>query len=156
MQTDLNRLHRDLATAVILFHEGIARRLGMTPAERKCAGILAELGSATPGQLMAATALTSGAITGIVDRLVRAGYAEREPNPNDRRSIIVRARNSQRLVEETGTAFASLSAEMEGMLGRYSESERALIFRHLTDTIAVLRQETTRLEPAGAAGRRRS
>src|SRR4051794_5511710 len=70
MQPDLNRLHRDLATAVILFHETIARRLGMTPAERKCAGILAELGSATPGQLITATGLTSGAITGIVDRLV--------------------------------------------------------------------------------------
>ncbi|MDB5719988.1 MAG: hypothetical protein JWP15_606 [Alphaproteobacteria bacterium] len=146
-----NRLHRDLATAVILFHESVARRVGMTAAERKCAGLLAELGTATPGQLAAATGLSTGAITGIVDRLARAGYAKREPNPADRRSVIVRALNSERLMERTGTAFASLSTAMAELDSRYDEAERSLILRHLADTIAVLREETGKLECAPPA-----
>ena len=30
-----DRLHRDLSTAIITFHEAVSRRLGMTAAERK-------------------------------------------------------------------------------------------------------------------------
>jgi hypothetical protein len=43
----------------------------------------------TAGALAAHTGLTTGAITGVVDRLARAGYVRREPNRRDRRSVIV-------------------------------------------------------------------
>src|SRR4051812_36998255 len=104
-QDEYNRLHRDLATAVISFHEAGARRLGMTAAERKCAGLIGELGETTPKQLAEATGLSTGAITGIVDRLERAGYAQRQPNPIDRRSVLIRARNTERLAKETVPIF---------------------------------------------------
>ncbi|HEX4735992.1 MAG TPA: MarR family transcriptional regulator [Allosphingosinicella sp.] len=142
---DSNRLHRDLATAVVAFHEMVARRMGMTAAERKCAGILCALGITTPRQLAEATGLTTGAITGIVDRLERAGFAERTPNPADRRSVLVHARRSEELIEMTGRIFASLSAAMNQLDARYSDAERALIHRHLADTIDVLRAEAAKL-----------
>ena len=145
-QDDFNRLHRDLATAVIAFHEAGARRLGMTGAERKCAGMIAELDETTPKQLAGLTGLSTGAITGIVDRLVRAGYAEREPNPEDRRSVIIRARNSERLARETQPIFASLTVAMSALDARYTPEQRALILKHLEDTIAVLREQTTKVE----------
>ena len=139
-------LHRDLATAVIAFHEAGARRLGMTAAERKCAGMIAELGGATPKQLAEATALTTGAITGIIDRLERAGYAKREPHPTDRRSVIVRPCNTEQLARESLPIFASLTEAMNGLNARYSKKERELILRHLEDTIEVLRNETRKVE----------
>lgn len=140
-----NRLHRELATAVVTFHEHAARAVGMTAAERKCAGLLAERGSMTPGELAQATGLTTGAITGIVDRLAKAGFAERAAHPTDRRSVIVRARRSEELHALFGPVFASLSAAMDKIDARYNEEERALIRRHLTDTIAVLRAEAAKL-----------
>ena len=85
---------------MIVFHEAGARRLGMTAAERKCAGLIVELGETTPKQLAEMTGLTTGAITGIVDRLERAGYAKRKPNPKDRRSILIRPQNVERLAKE--------------------------------------------------------
>ena len=140
-----NRLHRDLATAVVGFHEAVARAAGMTAAERKCAGLLAERGHMTPGELAQATGLTTGAITGIVDRLVRAGFAARVANPNDRRSVIVEARRSDELMALFGPIFASLSERMDRLNARYSDEERGLILRHLGDTIAILRDETAKL-----------
>lgn len=140
-----NRLHRDLATAVVSFHEAVARRLGMTAAERKCAGLLAERGRMTPGELAQETGLTTGAITGIVDRLAKAGFAARVPHPTDRRSVIVEARRVDELMAMIGPIFASLSAGMERLDARYSDAERALIQRHLADTIMVLRAETAAL-----------
>jgi DNA-binding MarR family transcriptional regulator len=43
----------------------------------------------TAGQLAKATSLTTGAITGIVDRLEKACWARRAADPHDRRRVIV-------------------------------------------------------------------
>ncbi|HWA00299.1 MAG TPA: helix-turn-helix domain-containing protein, partial [Caulobacterales bacterium] len=71
-------MHRDLSTAMLAFHDALARRMGMSGAEHKVFGALSALGVATPGQLAKLSGFTTGAITGIVDRLERAGYAKRE------------------------------------------------------------------------------
>lgn len=148
-----NRLHRELATAVVSFQEAVARGVGMTAAERKCAGLLAERGRMTPGELAQETGLTTGAITGIVDRLAKGGFAARIAHPTDRRSVIVEARNSDKLSALFGPVFASLSARMDRLDARYSEAERALILRHLADTIAILREETATLLGNASAGK---
>lgn len=143
--TESNRLHRELATAMVSHQEAVARALGMTAAERKCAGLLADRGQMTPGELAQETGLTTGAITGIVDRLAKAGFAARVAHPTDRRSVIVEARNTDMLRTRMGPPFAALTAAMDKLDARYSDAERALIQRHLADTIAILREETARL-----------
>jgi DNA-binding MarR family transcriptional regulator len=151
VQDRFNRLHRDLATAVIAFHEAGARRVGMTAAERKCAGLIVEFGETTPKQLAEATGLSTGAITGIVDRLERAGYAQRAPNPRDRRSVLVRPMNADRLAAHTQPIFASLTEAMSKLDAGYSPDERALILKHLGDTITVLRREIAKIESSSRA-----
>ncbi|MCW3848938.1 MarR family transcriptional regulator [Sphingomonas sp. LB-2] len=143
---EVDMLHRDLSTAVILFHEGVSRQLGVSAAERKCLSVLWQLGVATPGQLLEATGLSSGAITGIVDRLERAGYAKREPNPNDRRSLLIKPLRQAELMRKIGPAFEGLRGAMEGVIASYTPAERALIDRHLRTTIAVLREQTEAME----------
>lgn len=44
----------------------------------------------SPGQLVTETLVTSGTMTNRVDRLVTRGWVEREPDPTDRRGVIVR------------------------------------------------------------------
>lgn len=148
-----NRLHRELATAVVSHQEAVARALGMTAAERKCAGLLSDRGRMTPGELAQETGLTTGAITGIVDRLSKAGFAARVAHPTDRRSVIVEARQADMLKAMMGPPFAALTVAMDRLDARYSDAERALIQRHLADTIAILREETARLmaQPVGGA-----
>ena len=143
---EVDMLHRELSTAVILFQEAISRQLGVSAAERKCLSVLWQLGVATPGQLLEATGLSSGAITGIVDRLERAGYARREPNPNDRRSLLIKPLRQAELMRKIGPAFEGMRAAMEGVIGSYSPGERALIERHLHATIAALRAQTEAME----------
>src|SRR4051794_40723373 len=83
-------LGREFSAAIVLFHEAVGRQLGLSATERKILDILDRLGPVTAGRLAEHSGLTTGAITGIVDRLVRAGFVVREPNPDDRRSVIVR------------------------------------------------------------------
>jgi len=142
-----DRLGRDMSTAVIAFHEAVARKLGMSATERKTLGVLGEIGLATPGQLAHATGLTTGAITGIVDRLEKAGYARREPNPNDRRSLLIRPLQQDKLGRELGPIFASLGAAMTDMSSRYTPEQLEVVGRYLVEMTQVLKAETNKLKP---------
>lgn len=46
--------------------------------------------SLTPGQLLKQTMVTSGTMTNRVDRLTARGFVERNPDPDDRRGVLVR------------------------------------------------------------------
>lgn len=143
---EADALHRDLSFAVIAFHEALARRSGMSAVERKVFSLLAMEGSATPSHIAKESGLTTGAITGIVDRLERAGLAKREPNPNDRRSLIVKPLQVQKVHDAHLPAFQSLTKAMNDMRAHFSPDDLKKIHAYLSETIAVLRAETAKLE----------
>lgn len=151
-----DQLHRDLATAIVTFHEAVARRLGVTAADQRVLGVLGRMGVATPSRLAEATGLTTGAITGIVDRLERAGYAKRAPNPSDRRSVLVHACNAKALGKVMRPIFAALSADMAALRGRYTPDQLAAIYAYLGETIEILRAQTRSVaSPRGEARQER-
>src|SRR5258708_11604352 len=86
----VGRLARQHSTAVVLFHHAVAERLGLGPSDHKCLDLLRDRGAMAGSDLSAITGLTSGAITGVVARLERAGYLRREPDPHDGRKQILR------------------------------------------------------------------
>lgn len=83
-------LARRHSTATVLFHHAIAERLGLGPTDHKCLDLIYERGAMSGSELAAVTGLTSGAVTGVVSRLERAGHLHREPDPHDRRKQILR------------------------------------------------------------------
>ena len=85
----VGRLVRRHSTAVVLFHHAVAERLGIGPTDHKCLDLLRERGPLTGSELAALTGLTTGAITGVVARLERAGYVRREPDEHDRRKQVL-------------------------------------------------------------------
>ena len=76
----------------------------------------------TPSQLADAVMVTSGGMTGRVDRLVRAGLVAREQDPRDRRSVRVRLTDEGRSVVDRAVV-EHLAAE-EDLLAPLSASER--------------------------------
>lgn len=86
----LSKAVRRHSTATVLLHHAVADRLGLGPTDHKCLDLLRE--RPTSGtELAALTGLTTGAITGVVARLERAGYLRREPDPRDGRRQILSA-----------------------------------------------------------------
>jgi DNA-binding MarR family transcriptional regulator len=73
-----------------LFAQAAAAQLGVAPTDLECLALLEDLGPASAGQLAEVLNLTTGAITGVIDRLVAAGFVARESDPSDRRRVIVR------------------------------------------------------------------
>src|ERR1700722_13349850 len=87
MRTEL--LGREFSTAIVMFHDAVGRLMGLSAVERKCIGVLRRLGPVTAGMIGGHTGLTPGAVTGLMDRLEKAGYVRREHDPRDRRKVLV-------------------------------------------------------------------
>lgn len=73
---------RQLTTATVIA-SAIAQQVGMNSSYLQCAELLVRMGPMTAGQLAELSGLTTGAITGVVDRLERAGWAQRVADPTD-------------------------------------------------------------------------
>src|SRR4051795_13043969 len=66
-----------------------AARLGVNLTDLHCLNIIESRGGVTAGDLATEAGLSSGAVTGVIDRLERVGYAERERDANDRRRVAI-------------------------------------------------------------------
>lgn len=93
--------------ATDLVDEAACKLMRINRTDGHCLDILEQRGRMSAGELAAEARLTSGAITAVVDRLERAGYARRVADPDDRRRV---------LVEPTEKAYA-ISAELMGRMG---------------------------------------
>jgi DNA-binding MarR family transcriptional regulator len=71
------------------FDSAVAEALGVNRTDMRCLDVLEREGPVPAGRLAEATGLTSGAITSVLDRLERAGYARRVSDPSDRRRVLV-------------------------------------------------------------------
>src|SRR5918997_2193098 len=80
---------RNTAESMFLL-QAITERSGMNLTDLQCISILASTGPITAGRLAEEMGLTTGSVTGVIDRMERAGYVRRERDPNDGRRVIVR------------------------------------------------------------------
>ncbi|HEX3472707.1 MAG TPA: MarR family transcriptional regulator [Silvibacterium sp.] len=138
-------LGRELSNAVVFFHESIAAHLGMSAGEWRCYVLLEEHGAITASRLAQLSGFTTGAITGIADRLERAGYLHREPNPEDRRSVILRPLRLKETSAQTAPIFDSLGRAMKRIAKRYNQRELEAIADYFRRTIRALHDETLKI-----------
>jgi DNA-binding MarR family transcriptional regulator len=71
-------------SAATRFQVAVADQLGMPLTDVHAIGALLEIGPTGVRRLADLMGMTTGAVTRLVDRLERAGYVRREPDPADR------------------------------------------------------------------------
>jgi DNA-binding MarR family transcriptional regulator len=149
----LNEEFRELSAATILFHQAVADRLGLNVTDHKCADILSRTGPITAGELARRTGLTTGAITGIIDRLESAGFVRRVRDPRDRRRVILEPMRKQ-LEQQIAPLFASMAQAVAELTARYSLQELTVIRDWAARSLQMAREETRKLREPGAPSRR--
>ena len=140
----LDQALRETSAQSVLFSQAVADRVGLNATDLESLDILARHGPMTAGRLAELTGLTTGAITGLVDRLERRGYARRERHPTDRRSIMVRplAESAER---DIAPLYAGMSQAMDELMSRYSDAELAIIADFLTRAAAITADQIARV-----------
>ena len=139
---------RRLSNATVMFHQAVADRLGMNLTDYKALGILVDTGPITAGRLAEITGLTTGAVTGIVDRLERSGHVRRERGSEDRRKVIIQPIRAPEHDQAAGGIFAPLMRAVEEDLAGYNEDELALILEFMDRHAATLQRITTQVRKA--------
>lgn len=130
----LDAAMREVSGLGVLYSQAVAGRLGINSTDLECLGHVASEGPLAAGALAEATGLTTGAITGVIDRLERAGFVQREADPSDRRKVMVRALPAAR--EEVEPLFGPMQRAAATALSSYRVEELTL----LVDFLARLRE----------------
>jgi DNA-binding MarR family transcriptional regulator len=118
---ELLHLSRDHEAANEAFDDVACEKLGINRTDLRCLNIVDNEGSMTAGRLAELSGLTTAAVTAVLDRLERAGYARRVRDQRDRRQVRVELTP---LLAERGTPiWGPLGAEATARLERMSVEE---------------------------------
>lgn len=129
-----------------LHRSGVARALKISETEATAISHLARHGQLTPGELGNLLGLTSGGTTALLHRLEAAGHVRRHPHPRDKRSIILTV--SPETVERASEVYAPLVEEMDAIANQYTDEERAMLGRFLTEIVLSAEGQAASLDSA--------
>lgn len=141
---ELETWGQELNSRAIMFHHAVGERMGLSATEHKAADILRRFGPMTAGELAEQTGLTTGAVTGLVDRLERDGFVKREHDRHDRRRVIIRPKEQGRYAE-VEDLFNPLIDVMSNLLAQYSTEQKAAIADFASKAAEVLKEQTSRM-----------
>lgn len=110
----------------VLLLQAVAQRSGMNLTDLQCINILSSTGPIPAGQLAETMGLTTGAITGVINRLEKSGYVRREKDPADGRRVVIQPVPEE--LERVGAGFfGSQGRELNDLLSDYDERDLAVI-----------------------------
>jgi DNA-binding MarR family transcriptional regulator len=140
---------REMSTEAVMFHQALADELGLHITDHKCMDIIHRFGAMPAGRLGEMTGLTTGAITGMIDRLEKAGYVRRTNDPKDRRKTIVEPIRNKKLERKIEMTFTPFHERMHKVLSSYSENELTFLLDAMTELIKQTHEESKRLRSQG-------
>ena len=140
----LTTMLRRMGAASALHSQAVARRVGLSSVDLECLDMILLAGPVTAGQIMEHTKLTSGAVTGLIDRLAKKGYVERAADPQDRRKVIVRI--VPEALRPLRDLFAPMAERSAALMRQYSAEELALIAGFVEKGTALALERASELE----------
>src|SRR6202166_5088620 len=114
----------------VLCGQTVASRVGISSSDLECLDFLNLEGRVTAGRLAEVTGLTTGAITGVVDRLEKAGLVRRERDESDRRKVFIATVPEN--IAQVGKYYQHMQRAVLKDWGSYSDAELELLLRFMT------------------------
>nr|WP_249188343.1 MarR family transcriptional regulator [Nocardiopsis sp. MG754419] len=141
LQTD----GQQLAVGLVRLLHRMSERSGMNPTDFQCYTLLRVSGSMTPGEIADSLCLSTGSVTGVIDRMEAHGLVERAPHPLDRRKVAVRlVEGAEHLSTHTAPGMREA---MTTMHEDYSSEELAVIVDWLDRVNGALDQLVSQRSP---------
>lgn len=132
------KLSQQYAYASLQMHETIARKAGFSGTDHKYLGFLLQRGKLTAGDLAELSGLTTGAVTGLINRFEKKNLVKREYDENDRRKVLIVA-DYEKIVKILEPFYRQFQEESEKLLATFSASEIAVIQSFLVKGISLMK-----------------
>ena len=119
----------------ILFNHQVAQRLGLGASDGQFMHLLQVHGPLTPGQLAELSGLTTGTVTGVIDRLEQGGFVRRERDASDRRKVLVKL-DEEQLGRKMAPLYAGQTEILAEVAGSFDAKQRDAIADFLERLVA--------------------
>ena len=138
------KLSQQYAYTSIQLHEAVARKAGLSGTDHKYLGFLMEKGQMTAGELAAVSGLTTGAVTGLIDRFEKKKLVKRQLAKDDRRKVII-IPNTGNIMALLKPLYQEFRNESEKLLATFSKKELRVIESYLSQMVGVMSDATHKL-----------
>lgn len=145
MLTQMRKLSQHYAFASIQMHETIGRKAGLTGTDHKYLGFLMQKGQMTAGELSALTGLTTGAVTGLIDRFEKKHLVKREFAKEDRRKVFI-VPNTKKIMALLEPLYKEFRTKSQQLIASFSEKEIKIIEAYLLQAIDIAEETTNKLK----------
>ncbi|SEK25944.1 MarR family winged helix-turn-helix transcriptional regulator [Parapedobacter koreensis] len=140
----LRKLSQHYAYSSIQMHEAVARKAGLSGTDHKYLGFLIEKGQMTAGELSNLTGLTTGAVTGLIDRFEKKKLVKRQFAEDDRRKVII-VPNTENIMALLEPLYATFRHKSEKLYASFSNKEIVIIEAYFSKAIEIMVETTTKL-----------
>ena len=123
---------RELSIQLSLLNHQVGTHLDLKDVDLDCLDLVARYGPLSPSALARRAGLHPATMTGILDRLERAGWISRDRDPADRRAVTISARR-ERAGEILGL-YAGMNGSLDKLCAGYSEEELGVLADFLRRT----------------------
>jgi DNA-binding MarR family transcriptional regulator len=135
--TELRRQSQSYAYTSIKMHEAVARKAGFSGTDHKYLGFFLQKGQMTAGELASLTGLTTGAVTGLIDRFEKKSLVIRRYSEGDRRKVIVIPK-TERIMALLAPLYEEFRFKMEKLAASLSEDELKTIAAYFEKSIKIM------------------
>lgn len=131
---------REMSSLTVLLHSRIAEQMGVSATDYKCLDIAMRVEEPiTAGQIARMSGLSTGAVTGVIDRLEKRGFVRRVRDPHDRRKVLVEVTRMDGA--RYANLFQHLADSLADVLAQFSPEERAVVARFQQATLDRIRRD---------------
>jgi DNA-binding MarR family transcriptional regulator len=150
LMQELEHAVRKSSAIGVIFGQTVANAVGISSSDLECLDFLNIEGRVTAGRLAELTGLTTGAITGLVDRMEKAGLVRRERDEEDRRKVYIAI--VPQALGRIGSFYEPLQKAVTKNWEGYSDAELKVVLRFMTEgydtMLGVLDDLKTKQPPA--------
>jgi DNA-binding MarR family transcriptional regulator len=133
----LRKLSQQYAFTSLQMHEAIARSAGFSSTDHKYLGFLLKKGPMTAGELAGLSGLTTGAITGLIDRFEALKLVKRSFDPSDRRKVII-IPNTKRIQSLLEPYYREFQQGTEKLFQGFSDNEFVILENFFAKSITLM------------------
>jgi len=143
LTTGVKRALREVGLQLALLNHQVGGRLRLRDVDFDCLNLLGRHGPAGPGTLARLAGLHPATMTGVIDRLEKAGWVTRDRDPADRRAVVISIVPAR--AGEVVKLYGGMSAAMDGICDDYTPEQLATIAGFLSRVAAAGHEATTKL-----------
>lgn len=141
----VRKLSQQYAYTSLQMHEAVAKKAGLPGTDHKYMGFLLERGRMTAGELAALTGLTTGAVTGLIDRLEKKKFVKRVFAEDDRRKVFIEP-NTKRIMTVLAPLYKEFRSKSEKLFASFSAKDIKVIETYFSKAIEIMNDTTEKIK----------